>query len=791
MEPEEPLVGLLTKLSRAELAELLGNRPDALEAPWPRRMSDLADRLCQPESVELAVASVTAPELQVLSAIQLRVALGDHDGVEVSAVAEFLGTTYREIEAVVAMLARRALVWIEYGVIQVPEVLQVVGYRRFRLGTPLAQLLSSITVEYLKAKSATLGLPTRGTRQDQLDGLLGYLRDGARVRDLVSVAPDGAAELLAKFVWEDADVQLGHYIQHTHYAQLDSPTHRETPVTWAVDRGLLYPTYSGTVTMPVEIVLALRGRDYHLPFTPDPPPVALCPVAPERVAAESSAAALRLLDRVITVVGSSAVEPIPLIKTGRVGARTIAKLAKDLGADPDEIKVALDLAGAAGLMTLEIATVPEVRGRSRRPAPKPPEFLHPSDDFSRFRELGAAEQLARLLRAWWEFPFVSTADEKAIRASVGEDPNEVHELVRQLTVRLLAGLEPGTGLIDPEQFAALAAWHLPSIDGEALRVLVAAALTEARIVGVSASYAASELAFALLTGGLEQAADTAVSGACGSALFGTDLTAIVTGPPSTELANLLDRVADRETQGSASTWRFSPASVRRAYDNGASIDDLLETLRGVARGDLPQPLTYLFNDVARRHGEVGVTDVGCVVVGEDPALLAEIAAHRKLVKLGLRAVAPTVLTSTVDALATLAALRDSGYAPVHRAEDGTVVIREEHIAPPPDPDALPKHVPDAVEPEDPFAHADRLLAASNRPPKPLKRGALMNVFPGKRDAEWRRLIWQLESGFPVTIGYQGEKLVISNPELDGEFLDVWLPKHREYRRLDLKLIVPT
>lgn len=242
MEPEEALIGLLTKLSRAELAELLGNRLDALEAPWPRRMSDLADRLTQPESVDLAIAALTAPELQVLSAIQLRIALGDQEGVPVASVAACFGTTVREIEEVVAKLARYALAWIDYGVIQVPPVLYANGYRRFRLGAPLALQLSPTPAEYLKAKAAMLGLPTDGRRQELLDRLQDYLRDGARVRDLVAVAPDRVTELLHKFVWEDCDVQLGHYIQHTHYAQLDTPSHRETPVGWAVDRSLLFPS---------------------------------------------------------------------------------------------------------------------------------------------------------------------------------------------------------------------------------------------------------------------------------------------------------------------------------------------------------------------------------------------------------------------------------------------------------------------------------------------------------------------------------------------------------------------
>ena len=82
---------------------------------------------------------------------------------------------------------------------------------------------------------------------------------------------------------------------------------------------------------------------------------------------------------------------------------------------------------------------------------------------------------------------------------------------------------------------------------------------------------------------------------------------------------------------------------------------------------------YLVNDVARRHGEAQVLDVASVVVGE-PTVLAELAAHRKLAKLGLRAVAPTVLTSTVDCSGTLDALRDAGYAPTHHAADGSIVL---------------------------------------------------------------------------------------------------------------------
>ncbi|UYQ66561.1 helicase-associated domain-containing protein [Streptomyces peucetius] len=159
-----------------------------------------------------------------------------------------------------------------------------------------------------------------------------------------------------------------------------------------------------------------------------------------------------------------------------------------------------------------------------------------------------------------------------------------------------------------------------------------------------------------------------------TARIGADLTAVVTGPPSAPLAALLDSVAHRETSGTASVWRFSTGSVRRALDAGHSPDDLTADLAAVASRPLPQPLSYLIADTARGHGRVRVAPAACVIHGEEPALLTELAAHRKLTELGLRQLAPTVLISRSPLGATLAALRAEGYAPVAETADGTVHI---------------------------------------------------------------------------------------------------------------------
>jgi hypothetical protein len=731
------------------------------------------------------------------------VALGDENGVPVAKVAERLGAAAADVAAALESLSELALAWTHAGRIHLPVVMRGNGYGRFGLGQPVAPVLSRLTVAQLKDLGEHLGLRTGQRKQQVVDNLLAFFRDGERVRKLVADSPAGVAELLEDFAWRgpELDCDLGWHGYHS-YRRTARP---ETPAAWALRHGLLLATSEGDAHMPLEVGLALRGPGYRLPFEPRPPVVAVAAVAPEQVDAETSAAALRLLDRLTTVVDTATAEPIPLLKSGGVGARVIKKLAKETGATPEEIRLAVELAVTTELLTVEEPPEPPAKGRrSRRPEPTPPANLVPTEDFTRWRRAAPATQLQLLLSAWWTLPFAPLGDEKAIRAVLDDGPSDVFTDIRQLTVRVLTELDAGIGVVERTELTELVAWHAPSIDAGILSLLVASSLAEATLVGVVAANAAGGVAHALVGAEPEmmvKATQQLVAGACATALFGTDLTAIVTGPPGTELAALLDTVADRETQGSASTWRFSPHSVRRAFDSGETAADLIGKLGSVARGELPQSLTYLLNDVARRHGEVGVIDVKSVVVGENPALLIEIAAHRKLVKLGLNAVAPSVLTSTADAATTLAALRDAGYAPVQRSSDGSIVVRNAKpavVAPPHDDDEFDLTFDEPlIAAQDPLEHAERLLKAPATPLRRLQRGALMNVLLGEHRGEaWMRIIWQLEVGYPAWVSYHESdgkegKLLISHPELDGDQLDVWCADPPGYRRLDVSRIGPS
>jgi hypothetical protein len=190
---------------------------------------------------------------------------------------------------------------------------------------------------------------------------------------------------------------------------------------------------------------------------------------------------------------------------------------------------------------------------------------------------------------------------------------------------------------------------------------------EAELAGALAAGSLSPLGAALLGGDLDAAADhlrRLLPRAADSAVFGSDLTALVAGTPSARVTALLDGCADRESSGGAVTWRFSPGSVRRALDQGIRADELVEQLAAVSERALPQPLTYLIGDVGRRHGRLRLMSTVSVIRSDDEALLAEVAADRRLNRLGLQLIAPTVLGCAVPLETALARLREVGYFPV-------------------------------------------------------------------------------------------------------------------------------
>ncbi|MFG2784458.1 helicase-associated domain-containing protein [Streptomyces prunicolor] len=176
-------------------------------------------------------------------------------------------------------------------------------------------------------------------------------------------------------------------------------------------------------------------------------------------------------------------------------------------------------------------------------------------------------------------------------------------------------------------------------------------------------------------------------------LLQADLTAVAPGPLERPLADMLDVLADVESKGGATVYRFTPGSVRRALDAGRSASDLHDFLTAHSRTPVPQPLAYLIDDVARRHGHLRIGAASAYVRCDDDAVLSEILADKRSAGLRLRRLAPTVLAAQADPAALLDGLRAMGFAPAAESADGDVVITRAHAHRSP-PRTAPEPVPD-------------------------------------------------------------------------------------------------
>ncbi|MFF2926495.1 helicase-associated domain-containing protein [Streptomyces celluloflavus] len=474
-------------------------------------------------------------------------------------------------------------------------------------------------------------------------------------------------------------------------------TAAETALRSLCDDGLAALTEDGTLVVPPRVPQLLAAHDLG-PFTPaaprpasgSTPPATARPgvrpavVTPAALHDESRAAAATLAATVDRLLSSLATQPAALRKSGGLAVREIRRLAGAAGATEPHTRLLLDLTLAAGLIAL-----------TRTPAGI---TALPTSAYDDWLTRPPGERLAPLLTTWsalWAVPTHTPFGETATALVRGEDryaPALRHALLAALAaVPLGAGSPlpplPSAETPGPEDVAGTtlqsllraAAWYRPlAVTGQPTDADRAVhTLHEAAYLGLTAHGTLTPLGHALRTDPqtLDEPLRDLLPPLLEQAHFQADLTAVVPGRPAAALAGLLAAAADRESEGHAVTWRFTPASVRRALDAGHTAHGLRDDLTAAsATGALPQPLDYLIQDTARTHGRMRVLPTACCIRSDDTALIGELAAHRALRDLGLRAIAPTILVSGRPPAATLEALRAAGYAPTLESDTGTTTV---------------------------------------------------------------------------------------------------------------------
>jgi len=449
-----------------------------------------------------------------------------------------------------------------------------------------------------------------------------------------------------------------------------TPDQASSPAEELTSRRLLLPRGPGALFIPGEVGLALRGgRTTAEPVDvrPEIPTTARASSLVDRAAVGAAFETVRRVELLLDGWGAA---PPAALRSGGLGVRDLKATALRLHVDEPTAALLAEVAMAAGLVT----TAADAAGN--------PAWI-PTDAFDTWVERPAAERWTALVRAWLDSPrmpgLVGQRDSagKVWNALVPELAGAYMAETRRMTLDLLAGLPDGKALAAGTGIPAVVArlaWERPRRPRSRAQQ-VAWTIAEAEVLGVAALGGVASYSRRLLAGEdptpvLAELLPEPVD----HVLLQADLTAVAPGPLESHLARQLQLVADVESRGGATVYRFTKESVRRAMDRGYTATELHAFLSTVSRTPVPQPLTYLVDDTARTFGSVRVGYAAGYLRSDDETTLAELLSHPAAESLGLRRLAPTVLVSTMPIDVLLPRLRELGASPVVEDEHGAVHV---------------------------------------------------------------------------------------------------------------------
>jgi Helicase conserved C-terminal domain len=659
-------VDQLRSLPDEALGALIQLRPD-LVVPVPSDISALAVRAQSRGSVARCLDALDEFTLHILDAARLsrspQTALTSVDAI----LALAADTSRDDVRVAIDRLRARFLL---HG----PEdALQVVG------------AVDEVTSPY----PAGLGRPA-----DYLDAQTAILcADKAKLRRTVLAAPPAARAVLDRLA---AGPPIG---------ALNGTAGMAEPVRWLVDNHVLVPVPEAgraprpdgeLVELPREVGLVLRRDTGPLgPLRPYPP----IPVSPVRdLKSIDSAGAGQAMEAVRTtelLLEAIAVEPAPVLRTGGLGVRDLKRLARAANVDEPAAALLLEVAYAASLLGEADATGVSRGVTASRASGVADEIFLPTGAYDLWRAQSIAHRWESLVRSWLAMTrqpgLVGQRDDRdrPINALSPEAERAGAPQARREALTALAELPPGTAPA-VDDLLGLLAWQSPRrARGRAAAhrdTFAGAAALGWTGLGAITSYARMLLADASpddadplgvrpgvpsASGDAVRALDALLPVPVDHVLVQADLSVVVPGPPEPELADELDVIAEQE---SASMHRVTATSVRRALDVGYRAADLHALFQRRSRTPVPQALTYLIDDVARKHGGLRAGSAASYLRSDDEALIAEALADKRLAALSLRRIAPTVLVSPSPVARLLGALRDAGFAPVAEDAGGGAVL---------------------------------------------------------------------------------------------------------------------
>ena len=426
-------------------------------------------------------------------------------------------------------------------------------------------------------------------------------------------------------------------------------------IGWLLENKILVPIDSQTVALPREIGIYLRGKKVFKELQEAQPKL----IGSTRKQKDVDRAAIANISDFLRwteeLAHNWSDEPPIALRSGGLGIRDLKRTAEHLGIDENCTAFVAELLYLAGLVVIDTD-----------------DSILPTSTFDAWITRSHEERWHNLVSLWFETSrvpgLVGKADQKNIAPLGPELDRAGISTLRKRTIKTLAeNVEISPSI---ESIEEVIKWNAPArFNSDFVNWI----LREAEWLGVTGQGAISTFGIALLSDADELGVENALPKPVDHILIQADNSAIAPGPLTVEIANELGTIADIESRGGATVYRFSEASIRRGLDHGKTGDHIKDFLKKTSKTPVPQPLEYLINDVSKRHGRLRIGGALTYLRCEDEGLITQILHDKKNDSLQLRKLAPQVLISEVPIAEVLIALREAGYLPAAENASGILV----------------------------------------------------------------------------------------------------------------------
>lgn len=458
---------------------------------------------------------------------------------------------------------------------------------------------------------------------------------------------------------KDAEKVLSHLIWGPPRGSVGDIKNPGPGVAWLLKEKFLVPLDQRTVILPREVAIYLREGKIHKQRFVQPPILK----GTKRDEKNRNLAAIANISTVLRWVEELlnfwAQEPADSLRAGGLGVRDLKVAANHLGVDESCTAFIAELAYLSSLIAINAD-----------------DQIMPSNKFDIWLMQTPAQRWQVIASQWLITSRVSglvgRAESKNI-AALGPELDRVNAArVRSLTLQLLH--ENSSIAPNKDSFQELFSWRAPLRRNSSLQdELVEWSLREAEWLGITGQGALSKYGAALINSEDLALIDADLPKTVDHILIQSDNTAIAPGPLEHEISGQLAIMADIESRGGATVYRFSEATIRRALDHGKTGEEVSTFLKKISKTPMPQPLEYLIADVAKKHGKLRVGNTSSFIRCEDSALIAQIINDKRLEVLSLRRIAPEVLICDHDATDAMRILREAGYLPAGESSSGLML----------------------------------------------------------------------------------------------------------------------